>query len=433
MPYYSLRPSPRPQPALANPAELSVSLSGKSHPEYRPALQVMDFFHSKDKRRSLSGSPRLAPAKPAKLDITIESPPLVMYGQPGSSSGALLSGQLKLSVSDEQVKLQQFEMQLLAKSTTKKPIVKDCPDCRTQTTELHKWTFLSEPTRFHKGSHSFPFSYLLAGKLPATTTSPLGSVEYLLSARATTSLQDSITIESPLKISRTLSPNNDRTSIRIFPPTNLQANIVLPPVIHPTGDFNVQMRVFNCAEDEGQSQRRWRIRKMNSKIEEAIIMISPPCAKHAHKVLGEGKGILTTDTRVIGTKDYKDGWKSDWDTKGGLIEMEFPASIKSGSHPICDVDAPTGLAVAHKLLLELIVAEEVVSLKNTKLVTPTGQARVLRMKFVLIVTERSGLGTSWDEEQPPMYSEVPASPPGYAKIDDYEGEPLPDEELSRMH
>ncbi|MCJ1474878.1 hypothetical protein MMC13_003538 [Lambiella insularis] len=434
MPYFS----PRSQPALLksiHSPSLIPQLSVKSRPESRPAVQVMDFFHSshgKDKRRSVSGSPKLVPAKPAKLDIAIESPPLVMYGPTTSSSGALFSGQLKLNVSDEQVKLQQFEMQLLARTTTKKPISKDCPDCRTQSTELHKWTFLSEPARFSKGSHSFPFSYLLPGKLPATVSTVLGSIDYLLSAKATTSLQDVITIESPLSVARALSPSSDRTSLRIFPPTNLTATIILPAVVHPIGEFKVQMRISGCAEDEGQTQRRWRIRKTTSKIEEHTKMISPPCEKHVNKVGGEGKGILSTDTRVIGGKEFRDGWKSDFETKGGLIEMEFPATFKTGSNPICDVEAPNGLSVSHKLLLELIVAEEIVSLKNTKLVTPTGTARVLRMQFLLIVTQRSGLGISWDEEQPPMYDDVPASPPSYAKMVDYEGEPLPDEELSRM-
>ncbi|MCJ1379969.1 hypothetical protein MMC17_003072 [Xylographa soralifera] len=395
----------------------------------------MDFFlhkEGKDKRKSVSGSPKLGPAKPAKLEIGIESPPLVLYGSTTSSTGALLSGQLMLSVSDEEVTLQHFEMQLLAKTTTKKPVSKDCPDCRTQTTELFKWKFLSEPGRFPKGRHSFPFSYLLPGKLPATTNATLGAIDYVLSAKATTPLQDTMLVESPLKVYRALVPGNDRTSLRIFPPTNITATIILPSVIHPIGEFNVQMRVSGCSENEGTTQRRWRIRKMNSRIEEHGKMISPPCPKHVHKVGGEGKGILSNDTRVLGIQDFKDGWKSDFDTQGGLIEMEFPLSIKPIANPICDVDAPNGLSITHKLILELIVAEEIVSLKNTKLVTPTGTARVLRMQFVLILTERSGLGISWDEEQPPMYDDVPASPPSYAKMVDYEGEPLPDDELARL-
>lgn len=45
---------------------------------------------------------------------------------------------------------------------------------------------------------------------------------------------------------------------------------------------------------------------------------------------------------------------------------------------------------------------------------PTGAARVLRMQFRLNVTERSGLGISWDEEVPPIYQDVKHSaPPTY--------------------
>ncbi|GME78470.1 unnamed protein product [Ambrosiozyma monospora] len=45
---------------------------------------------------------------------------------------------------------------------------------------------------------------------------------------------------------------------------------------------------------------------------------------------------------------------------------------------------------------------------------PTGVARVLRMQFKLIITERSGLGVAWDDEVPPTYTSVGAlSPPTY--------------------
>ncbi|EJS41625.1 YOR322C [Saccharomyces arboricola H-6] len=52
---------------------------------------------------------------------------------------------------------------------------------------------------------------------------------------------------------------------------------------------------------------------------------------------------------------------------------------------------------------------------NSNIVSvPTGAARVLRMQFRLTVTERSGLGISWDEEVPPIYQDVKLlSPPSY--------------------
>ena len=87
------------------------------------------------------------------------------------------------------------------------------------------------------------------------------------------------------------------------------------------------------------------------------------------------------------------------------------------ARPLCDVDLPTGLAVSHGLVVELVVAEEWAPLKRPHQATPTGAARVLRMQFAVVVTERSGMGISWDEEQPPTYDDVPASPPLYSGSD----------------
>ncbi|KAL8704744.1 MAG: hypothetical protein Q9225_008068, partial [Loekoesia sp. 1 TL-2023] len=143
------------------------------------------------------------------------------------------------------------------------------------------------------------------------------------------------------------------------------------------------------------------------------------------------------DLRMIGSDSLKKGWKTDFDAVGGgQIELEFPASIRPNSNPVCDVDSPTGLVVSHTLILEVIVAEE--HAKNTSLrhAVPTGAARVLRTQFKVVVTERGGLGVSWDEEIPPMYEDVPVSPPGYkTTVTDYQGEELPvppEEDLERM-
>lgn len=70
-------------------------------------------------------------------------------------------------------------------------------------------------------------------------------------------------------------------------------------------------------------------------------------------------------------------------------------------------------AVSHILVVEMVVTEEIAPINRPTHITPTGAARVLRMHFNIILTERGGLGISWDEEQPPLYENVPASPPGY--------------------
>ena len=406
----------------------------------------MDLFHHKDhhsksKEKHKSGSrpvsatssPQLAAVKPARLDIEIESPPLTFYGPPAQSTGALLSGQLKLNVTECKVRLNTFEMVLMAKVETKKPVSKDCPECTTKSSELFKWIFLTEPTHYQKGTYSFPFSYLLPGHLPATTHGTLGVIDYILSAKAVTSLADPMTLIRPIKISRALAPGAEKTSVRIFPPTNLTATVLLPPTIYPIGEFAAELRLTGVVNKGEHHQTRWRLRKLTWRLDEQMKIVSAACPKHAHKIGGEGKGVLHQDIRTIGTEDIKSGFKTDFESDGGgQIDMEFQAAINPGSSPLCDVESPTGLGVEHKLVLELIVAEESCPNHNTKHATPTGAARVLRMQFNPVVTERSGLGISWDEEQPPMYEDVPASPPVYAKMEDYAGEPLAYEDLDKL-
>ena len=406
----------------------------------------MDFFN-KEKRHSIGfggkrsdspakgspkNSPKLGPTMPAKLAIDMESPPLVFYGNQNQSTGALLSGQLLLTVTDPDISLHTFEMTLVARVTNKRPITKDCPNCQVKNTELFAWKFLSEPTHFKAGIHTFPFSYLLPGHLPATSHGELGHIDYVLNSSAICALSDSISVSRTLTVQRAL-PGNDKMSVRIFPPTNLNVKVVIPSAIHPIGEFPVQMSMTGLVDNGLKGlQRRWRIRRMNWKIEENSRIISPACPKHANKLGGEGKGILHEDTRSIGGDDLKEGWKTDYDTQGGEITMEFPAAIKHNSHPVCDVDSPTGLSVSHNLVLEIIVAEEQTMGKNTKGAMPTGSARVLRMQFKTVVTERAGMGISWDEEMPPMYEDVPSSPPNYAKIEDFVDDLPAEESLEQM-
>ncbi|KAG8530391.1 uncharacterized protein KY384_004893 [Bacidia gigantensis] len=400
----------------------------------------MDRLHSRDVRKSLTAhlpgrssspaskskaspkpSPRIAPAKPARLAIEIESPPLILHGSPSHSTGALLSGQLLLTVTDPEVTIQSYEMILQGRMTTRKPVGKDCPECTTKISHVRQWNFLSEATLFKVGAHNFPFSHLLSGQLPATCHSELGRIDYFLRAEATTSLGDKFATEYALPVQRALMPGSDRNAQRVFPPTNLSAIVVLPPVIHPIGSFPVQMRLTGLVESAlKDAQKRWRVRKMSWKIDETSRVVSAACSKHAHKVGGEGKGVLHEDTRTIATEDIKQGWKTDFDIPGGQIEIEFTAALNTNKQPVCDVESPNGLSSSHLLVLEIIVSEEQVSLKGAKYATPTGGARVLRMQFKIIVTERAGMGISWDEELPPPYEDVPHSPPGY--LSEFQGD-----------
>lgn len=376
-------------------------------------------------RHSLTGrhltdkkSPKIEPKKPAKMDMEVESPPLVFYNQPQCSTGALFSGQLKVQVVDPTVTLDKFQMRLLATVTTKKPVSHNCPDCISQTTEIYKWEFLKAPTQLRHGDHSFPFSYLLPGHLPATTHGSLASLEYHLAAVATTSTGENITYQRSIDVKRAIMPGNDKHSVRVFPPTNLTAHVTLPPVIHPIGDFGIELRLSGLTTRSKDAMTRWRLRKLNWRVEETQKFVAPACTKHAQKVGGEGKGILHDEMRIVGHDEVKNGWKNDFDE--GNVDVEFNVALNPTLKPLCDIESPNGLSVTHNLVIEMVVAEEWAPLKRPNQATPTGAARVLRTQFHIVLTERCGLGISWDEEQPPMYEDVPASPPTYTQMEDFD-------------
>jgi arrestin-related trafficking adapter 1 len=397
------------------PSQVQRASSTEGDEPARRLSANMDFLRhhigGKDKRKSSTEDVTL---KSARLDISIESPPLVSYGTPENSTGALMSGQLRL-IANEKVKLESFTLELVARVRYFKPVSKDCPDCSTKTKELKKWVIISEAKVFEKGEHSTPISYLFEGHLPATTHSHLGSVDYILKAQAVTASKEKMSTSHIVELKRSLyQPDAPRTAVRVFPPTNVKAEIIYPLVIHPIGEFNVQLELNGIIGRASDLAVRWRLRRVNWVIEEYNKMISPPCAKHVHKVGGEGKGIQHEHERNIGQGEIKEGWKIDWTLQGGgNCAMEIPCSINPATNPVCDVKDATGLEVKHRVMLEMVIFEELATNKSLTQWNSTGSARVLRFSFAVLVTERAGLGISWDEESPPMYEDVPESPPGY--------------------
>ncbi|RMZ87179.1 hypothetical protein DV736_g5604, partial [Chaetothyriales sp. CBS 134916] len=420
---------------------------GGGRDEKRKAIIKLD---AKAKDRNAAKSVKMPLIKPVHFEIIWESPPLVMLLNTQNSSGALMSERIKLHVDDPSgmVTLTSWTATLRAVRKTKKPIGRDCLACGTVYEELRKAEIIIKPTTYRAGKdNQVPFSFHFAGHLPGTTECQLGSISYELVVQATTSTGENIIHIEPISLQRALPEGSPKYSIRIFPPTNLTSRVQLPPVVHPIGTFPVELTLSGVIDQRDNSHTRWRMRKLSWRIEEHSKIVSTPCPNHSHKV-AEGKAILYNETRTLGNDDLKSGWKSDFDTLGGEIYCEFEAGVatKPSHKAVCDVDSPTGMAVWHNLVIELIVAEEICPTKHSQLVTPTGAARVLRMQFALVVTERAGMGISWDEEQPPMYEDVPASPPGYGSADrndgawggaemveyQYEGDPLEQTYLARM-
>lgn len=369
------------------------------------------------KSSSASSSPRASVEhinNMASLNFKIETPSMVCYGTQAESSGALLSGFLYLDVINENFDLQKLELFFQSVVTTKRPVVSSCAGCNSHTTNIETWTFVNDHVVAKHGEHSYPFSYHFPGHLPGTTDGMLASIKYKLHAVATTTSGETIQTTKDIKVQRALLADQERQSIRIFPPTDLSAKLTLPPVVHIGSEFPVEMRLEGLKNNEKNT--RWKIRKMAWKVEEVNKVVSPACKVHSQKLGGDNKGIQHQETRVIAGCEIKSGWKNDFDCEKGKIEAEFRAGIPIHVKTPSDVTCAAGdISVAHILILEMIVSEEYVP-KAPRMPSPTGAARVLRMQFNLPVSDRSGMGISWVDECPPLYADVPASPPTY-KID----------------
>lgn len=395
--------------------------------------ESMDFFRrpGSSGRRStdkLVGKANPGPEKPARMELVVESPPLVCYGLPAQSTGALFSGQLKVHIHELSVVFEKFDMQLLCITTFKRPVASQCHDCAKKVEELHSWAFLKEPTKYRHGEHTFPISHLLPGNSPATSHGSTVHIDYQLHAKAVTSMGEVITFDYPLNVLRAIQPGIEKLSVRLFPPTSMAMNVTFPPVIHPIGEFNVQMQLAGVTAVQNGLRKRWRIRKMTWRIEEQEKLTVPACPKHQPKIGADATGIPQHVTRSVAEQEIKTNIKHDF--AENQIIAEFPAAVRLNSNSVCDVSGPNDLCISHAFIIELIVVEEYAPVGAPTTFVPTSNARVLRASFNVHLTERAGLGVSWDEEQPPLYQDVPASPPHYAQLLDYEGPPL---ELDRLH
>lgn len=373
---------------------------------------------------------------------------------------------------------------------TLKPHNSNCQNCSTHTTELARWDVLTHPAELPKASHAYPFSHLIPGSVPATTKNSVFSVSYRLTAVAVPDntkhdIRDpknpnalmqfpNFIINHPLIIKRSIIRGPDKNSVRVFPPTDLMAQITIPSSVFPDSAFPFEMVVegISVPPKSGDPNRRtrWGMRKLNWRIDELAQITGHRCPEHLNKPFrkpdspshgprvprtnrsarqapvasssrspgvplfpttsnppsptldptdppapGSSEQFYITDTKSVSAGEIRSGWKTDFSGKG---KIEFLADLNATmlSRTGCDIDDPAfGLKVSHVLVVELVVAEEAIT-SRTKQVMPTGAARVLRMQFNLNMTERSGLGIAWDDEVPPTYADVPLSPPEYENV-----------------
>lgn len=245
---------------------------------------------------------------PVRLSFRIESPPLVLYGKRTESTGALLSGQFTLEVLDETpFPMKHVYMAIIQEVHTVKAHSGQCKNCLNHTTELARWEVLQHPADLPKGSHAYPFSHLIPGSVPAATSNSVFTVEYRLTAVAVPdndkhNIQDpnhpgqkmrfpNFVINLPLNIKRSIIRGPDRNSMRVFPPTDIVAQITLPSSVYPESSFPLEMVVegISIHPDSGASTRqtRWRLKKLSWRLDEEAKIRAFRCPAHEHVPLSK--------------------------------------------------------------------------------------------------------------------------------------------------
>ena len=134
-------------PSFSGSSLLSQDLSFKMPDSHNRRLSLTNLITPKGSTKSIPQH------HAATLDIAIESPPAVSYGPPATSTGALISGQLKLNIQEDQVSIDTLGLKFNVEVMRKKPFKNHthCQDCSKQTEQLDEWNFLTAPTILPRG------------------------------------------------------------------------------------------------------------------------------------------------------------------------------------------------------------------------------------------------------------------------------------------
>jgi len=270
---------------------------------------------------------------------------------------------------------------------------------------------------------------------------PLVVIAYDFRAEATPKAHG--IVQSPIRLDKTLDVKRSlpaselpHHSVRVFPPTNIKASAHYPHVIHPVGANTLTLKLDGISRHNAKvgTVEYWKLKKLTWRLEETARTIAPACGRHSPK-LGDNpeqqqqkKGVIRTETRVIGEKTMFSGWKSNYmSTTDSSVELELEYNLAKHAKFACDTKCRDGTEITHQLMVEMVVSQEWAPVNKPALVTHTGVGRILRMHFGTILTERAGIGISWDNEAPPIYQDVPPSPPAYSHETYLDGESSIDE------
>lgn len=231
----------------------------------------------------------------------------MLYGKPSESTGTLLSGMFTLEVLENTpFPMKSVHLAIVQEVHTVMPHSGSCENCLNHTTELARWDVLTHPADLPKAAHAYPFSHLIPGSVPAATRNSVFAVSYRLTAVAVPdngkhTFMDparpghrlwfqNFVVNYPLSIKRSIIRGPDRNSVRVFPPTDIAAQVTLPSSVFPGSNFPLEMvleGIAVCHDENPNRQTRWRLRKINWRIDEEAKIRAFRCPLHQHVPLSK--------------------------------------------------------------------------------------------------------------------------------------------------
>ncbi|CCF57764.1 hypothetical protein KAFR_0D01180 [Kazachstania africana CBS 2517] len=163
--------------------------------------------------------------------------------------------------------------------------IQSCANCKRKITEMKQWKIQETSIVKPIGDHSYPFSYLVPGSIPSTSSLGLSAetqIKYELLATVkykdpfNSGKDNLVNLVMPVPITRSLHKGPDKNSLRVFPPTELTAAAVLPSVVFPKSTFPLEMKLDGVSLGD----RRWRMRKLSWRLEETTRVRSNACSAH---------------------------------------------------------------------------------------------------------------------------------------------------------
>lgn len=320
------------------------------------------------------------------------------------SPGSTIFGRLIVNVLAEEVDIDHFDAAITLRRTQKQPFRKGCANCKHHNTELHSWTFLSNPITLLRGKTEFPFSVLIPHDAPPSLETPILAITHEFHAKACISRVNSIPStnnELPIvKFNRVFSvqaslsePVLPQYLSQMVPRTNICATTTFDPVVYPLGPNHVSINFDGLMSFGGPdtNSQIWRLTQAAWSIEETVKAVPTSCTKHftLRTDSDEPRNEIKTHVKRLGGKELSECWKSSDDDLTLQLDFDFEFKpshkIHSRASYTSALESPGDAQVSHSLILELLFVLEHFPEGQPSQAIRTGRARTARLPYQILL------------------------------------------------